>query len=229
MSLSIHEVADKVGVIKPRLENLDEIKNSILAKSYSNFLHLSDERSPGIHVSSIIGECMRSPCYDIEYGVTHNIGNLARFGIGHFLHDKVKVFSVQELPLEWEEIITDGVDEYDPDTGYFLDKKITWNPPTYGVFKKHVRQMENYKVMLRANKYKATEGFILYMNIANPNIFFRLRHLNKMRALKTVRKEMRTNRNIILEFEETRELPPRCIGEDCNFCGHVSRCLSEVL
>jgi len=227
--LSLAEIADKMKISKTTPEASADFTTFVMNRVYSSFLNAGMERTPGVHVSSIIYDCMRSPCYGIKHGRRMDLMGIIRTGIGTHLHDDIKILPVQELPLEWEGIVTDGVDEYDPETGIFIDKKITWNPPSYGMWDKHKKQLEDYKVMLHDNGYKATEGFILYIVLSKPNSLMQLRHGNKIRALKTVRKEMRANRDIILRFNETGELPPRVCGQDCNFCADAAECLTGYL
>ena len=134
---------------------------------------------------------------------------------------------MQEIPLEWEGIVTDGIDEYSPEEGIWLDKKFTWGPPDWDVWPYHRMQGEYYKNMMIKNNMKATHGFIVYFDLSNPRVH--VRYINKIRALDTIAKEMIKKRDIIKETRKTAVLPPRNIGKDCFFCDYAKPCLRGVL
>ena len=222
--LSLSDVAKK-KLPKVAVENFSQF---ITERIYSNLLHPSKwKRTPGLHLSSLLPDCMRMTGYKILFGSHMNMQGIYKTGIGTFLHDAIKILEVQELPLEWEGIVTDGVDEYDPETGVWIDKKFTWGPPNWDMWPNNRRQLEYIKNMLIENKNKATHGFIVYFDLSAPR--FHIRYGKNLRTLKVISAEMLKKRDICYKVRKTAILPERKISKECTFCSHAVTCLREVL
>lgn len=224
MKVSLSDVAKKT-LPRKAVEHLTQfISNQV----YSCLIHASvKERSPGLHVSALLPDCMRKSGYNILLGSSMDMRGIYKTGIGTHLHNSLKILEVQELPLEWEGIVTDGIDEYSPDLGIFLDKKITWGPPKYDMWENHKRQLGYYKTMLINNDYNATHGFILYFDMSKPR--FHVRYASGLRAVKSLGREMLKKRDILVQCRRTGKLPDRTIGSDCYICGRARECLGAVL
>jgi len=156
-----------------------------------------------------------------------DLRGIYRTGIGTALHDKIRILEVQEMSLEWEGIRTDGVDDYDPKTGIFIDKKFTWGPPSWNIWPSNKLQLEYYKTLMIKNDMLATHGFIVYFDLSNPRVH--VRYGKNMRSTDVLAKEMLEKRDILNKAMKTGVLPERKIGKDCSFCEYARTCLGEVL
>jgi len=228
--MNLKEIADKLNIDTDTIPATTQaqITEFVKKKVFKSLITAGEERTQGIHVSALLKDCTRSACYKELYGGTSDLRGIYKTGIGTILHAGLKILEVQELKLEWEGIVTDGVDEYSPETGIFIDKKFTWGPPNYGMWPYHEKQLENYRVMLRKNGYLATHGFIVYFNLMNINSPIHVRYMRSTRSDKMIEREMLSKRNIILRCRETGELPDRVIGKDCLFCSSALKCLNGI-
>lgn len=206
----------------------EQFTQFVIERVYSSLIHAgSRPRSAGLHVSSLLPDCMRKSAYSILFGRTMNLQGIYKTGIGTALHEQIKLLKVQEMPLEWEGIVTDGIDDYDPETGIFIDKKFTWGPPNWDIWPTNRRQLEYYKNMMYRNDIKATHGFVVYFDLSNPRVH--VRYAKRIRSLDVLAKEMLSKRDILNTSRKTGILPERKIGTDCYFCGYARTCLGEVL
>ncbi len=180
----------------------------------------SSYRSPGIHVSTILYDCLRRGYYEqIFHPHQFNTRQQSvKFWIGRQLHE-TPVLAEHEVPLEWEGI-HGTADEYED--GVLVDKKTTEKEIPRRPSEQYTRQVEYYKVMLEAIGKPVTRASILYIQISPP---YRVEELQvPTRDSEVVRQEMRAKLAILNLAFKRNQPPERKPGWLCDYCSFASVC-----
>jgi len=193
---------------------------NIKEELFKAIMREEDDRSRGIHVTSLVYDCLRRGYYENKFEEGFfDMKTLITFWIGKAVH-KTPILKNHELKLEWNGI-TGTVDEYQD--GIIIDKKTTTYTPK-SPNGHHIKQIEYYAVLLSKNGYRVREGHLIYININDKDIVvFPI----KIRSLEDVEAEM-VEKKIILENSiRDKTEPRRSPGWLCGYCNYAGVCFKE--
>lgn len=178
------------------------------------------EMPEGIHVTSLVYDCMRRGYYDNTHEESFfDLKTLLTFWIGRAVH-KTPILSNHEMTLKWGGIVG-TLDEFQD--GIIIDKKTTTYMPK-SPNAHHARQIEYYAVLLWKNGLVFKEGYLVYIDINNKDIeVFPV----KTRPLPIVEAEMMKKKTLLEEAIKNNIPPKREIGWICNYCSYASICFKE--
>jgi len=173
---------------------------------------------PGIHVTTLAGECLRRGYYTWLYGDGfYNMDSLLRFWIGKGIHS-LPFLKESEVPVSWEGV-SGNIDEYEE--GTILEKKHTAKSIPMNLPPQYVRQVEYYKVLAEKTGKKVDNAYVLYVDVVKPatELF-----LVPCRDSKTIEAEMLSRRDILQYAMDNKTPPKRVIGWNCKRCDFCSIC-----
>jgi hypothetical protein len=175
-------------------------------------------RSPGIHVTALIYECLRRGYYSIAVGgQTYDIKTLTRFWIGNAIH-AAPLLRHHELPVSFEGAVG-TVDEYED--GVLVDKKHTSKSLPTSPNDHYVTQVEYYSVMLKSMGLPVDEAHIFYIDVTTPGTKdFKV----DLRPTEKIQKELSRKIKSLQEAIATKTPPPRVVGWWCGYCNFASTC-----
>lgn len=178
------------------------------------------EETKGIHVTSLVYDCLRRSYYTIKYGEGFfDLKTLITFWIGRQLH-KTRILASHELNLEWSGIVG-TVDDFEE--GILIEKKSTTFLPKEPM-DHHIRQLEYYALLLEKNGYNVKECHLVYIDINNKDIkAFPV----QFRPLNQIEKEIVEKKEILESHLLHNEIPDRQISWLCYYCNFASICLKE--
>ena len=187
----------------------------VLARFYGSIL-TDKKRRDGIHVSTLVYDCLRRGYYDATLGPRFNLETYLKFWIGKSCHT-TPILRHHELSLEWNGV-KGTVDEYED--GVIVDKKTTREIPR-SPYPSHVKQLEYYKVLLESNGYPVEQGFILYIDVATPGA-----HVLEapLRETGDVQRELMEKYTTLTRALEDGTPPRGVPGWLCRYCGFSEEC-----
>lgn len=180
-------------------------------------INKQDERKQGIHVTSLVYDCLRRSYYSEKFGEGFfDIKTLITFWIGRVLHH-TQVLKEHELQLEWLGILG-TVDEFED--GILLEKKTTAFMPK-APLEHHVTQLEYYKLLLEKTGKRVKQMFLMYIDIANKDIkVFEV----EPRPLAEIEVELIAKKTELEASLLKNIVPPRHAGWLCGYCNFASIC-----
>lgn len=178
----------------------------------------------GIHVSSLVYDCLRRGWYHHHYGHGfYDLKTLIRFWIGKAVHE-YPLLNRHHLELSWNNIYGE-VDDYTEEDGGIIFEKKTCKTYYRNPIQHHVRQLEYYVPLLVHNGYPVKEGYVVYINVADNDIYY---FPVNIRPLKEIEKEMLVRRDILQRCIEENVLPPRNTSWLCRFCNFCMLCFQDL-
>jgi len=202
-----------------------------------------EEEREGIHISHLVGECLRSSWYGIKYGGTGVSDDGEEFGfktetsiitlwLGKKLHETpisnvvIAGRSGHEFTLQWMDV-TGTADEilYIDDSFVVVDKKTVNTLPRFA-YDRHIRQIQYYALMLyKLHNIKVDYGAVVYIKKALK--------LEDMEAVKVYVFPIGNlvdieNDFISRVFALKDDVPPVAVrGKHCAFCRWQEICALE--
>jgi CRISPR/Cas system-associated exonuclease Cas4 (RecB family) len=195
-----------------RMENLN-----IAERFYSAIERDRRERKAGIHVSDLIGPCLRQSYYRLNFGESYNRTTALNFWGGRKLHE-TPILREHELELEAYGVHA-TIDEYED--GVLVDKKNLFRdmplPPQPSP--QYIAQMEYYTVILAANDRPVMKAVLLYIPWFNLQVGpMEVEVTDQLRPVEVVRAEL------VSRAAALTDLPSRRIGDHCVYCQYFNRC-----
>mgnify|MGYP001582151811 FL=1 len=135
------------------------------------------------------------------------------------------IADVNANPLKY---IIGTIDEYKD--GLLLDKK-TCNFEVKSLSKyyhHYITQLEYYKVLLELVSHHVDRVALWFWDKTNEKdyLFSTDEDTLTLRKSDVVKEEMLARAGLVVEALTSRVLPPRSVGEECNFCPHFGKCFT---
>jgi len=210
----------------------DEIKSRFM-KALHNFRNKGEGRIEGIHVSELVGDCLRKAYYNRRFGEQlMDMQGYLRTGYGLMVHDMIPLSEHNEVNVEYETPnavkIVGRIDDVIMSNGKLIivDKKTTRND-IKSVYKQHWRQLYYYSVLYKETYDREVEYIaVCYINLGEvglPKVF-----VNKVGNLYDVKAEMVSRAEVLYKCLELKALPPKKYSRSCEWCDYAIQCSGDL-
>jgi hypothetical protein len=196
-----------------------------------------ENRSDEIHVTDLVGICLRKTWFDKKSPWPESLDNIFRMGEGKLLH-KLQLLAQSEFEIEYQGV-KGRIDEYE--NGILIEKKfVDFVPNTIAevqrYYSHYVEQVSFYAYMLVSLGYEFKQAFLLFVKRGEQNERGRrpmkafdvtgLINLDRVGELFNERREMLLD---ALSSNEPPEVPPIYSPFDypCSYCKYAPRCYGE--
>jgi len=209
----------------------DDIKSRFM-KSLHDFRNKDGVHREGIHVSDLVGDCLRSAYYNKTVGERlMDLDGYLRTGYGMMVHEMISLSEENEIKVEYETPnivkIVGRIDDVVMVSGKLIivDKKTTRLNIT-SAFQNHWRQLYYYSVLYKETFDKEVDYVaVCYINLGEvglPKVF-----VNKVGDLYNVKTEMVSRAETLSNYLESKTLPPKKLGKSCEWCDYVIQCSGD--
>ena len=192
-----------------------------LVEKYRKMLLTDDPRERGLHVTSLVYDCVRRCYYNVTTEPKFDTVTKIKLNLGSLIHKHYRLDgATHELKLQWDGIVG-SLDVYVPETGELLDLKSIWTPGQYIKelpYIHHARQIEYYCLLLAKNNLRVGPATVLYVPI---NVAKEI----TVRPISEIEAEVTRKVAAIKEAQESKTPPEGLLkSHECRFCAYLRLC-----